>query len=152
MCSSIYSMDCVCLAARHQMNGLSRKPYARTKQRYVRSAIDNYCLRIYPRIAYSLAIFRSPSTALRERATTGSGDGGLFFPDRSYYSGGDESRNRVRLVLVRKHDLAFIRLADIEDHCQTRIARTIASTYRLDRAKITTVACTFPIALFLHQS
>ncbi|XP_011062846.1 PREDICTED: uncharacterized protein LOC105151061 isoform X3 [Acromyrmex echinatior] len=39
--------------ARHQMNGLSRKPYARTKQ-------------------------RSPST-LRERATTGSGDGGLFF-------------------------------------------------------------------------
>lgn len=28
---------------------------ARTKQRYVRSAIDNYCLHIYPRIAYSLA-------------------------------------------------------------------------------------------------
>ncbi|XP_012056726.1 PREDICTED: uncharacterized protein LOC105619818 [Atta cephalotes] len=46
-------MDCVCLATRHQMNGLSRKPYARTKQ-------------------------RSPST-LRERTTNGSGDGGLFF-------------------------------------------------------------------------
>lgn len=62
----------------------------------------------------------------------------MVFPYRSCYSSGNESRSGP--ILVCKLDLAFIRLADTEDHCQTRIARTMASTYRVDRAKITTIA------------
>jgi len=61
------------------------------------------------------------------------------------------NHDRVRSVLVRKHDLAFIRLADTEDHCQTRIARTIAFTYRLGQAKITTVACISYRTLFASK-
>lgn len=37
MCSSIYSMDCVCLAARHQMNGSPESPTRRTEQVVVRT-------------------------------------------------------------------------------------------------------------------
>lgn len=155
MCSSIYSMDCVCLAARHQMNGFReralRARHGPSNGMYQVLLITIVSTFIRESLIPSQSLDHRPKTeeekcfTSRERATIdGSGDRGLF-------SSPVAGMNHNRFRSVREHDLAFIRLADIEDHCQTRIARTIAFTYRRGRAKITTVACASYSILFASK-
>lgn len=160
MCSSIYSMDCVCLAARHRMNVYGELSYGKRKQPRVLLITIVFC--IYPRVGYSLAILELPFQKKKKKKSFTSPERGIertrthihtqtvtmVFPCRSCYSSGNESRSGP--ILVCKLDLAFIRLADTEDHCQTRIARTMASTYRVDRAKITTIARASYRPLFIY--